>query len=91
MITLSSNIVTQLKLIIFGTVAMKKTHFNYLQLGLLCAVMTQPVIAIEKLTDSLDHWQNVYRYGNATQVDDELQLISTGNWFLLSKKTVWRF
>lgn len=29
-------------------------------------------------------WQNVYNYGEASFVDDEIHLISTGNWFYLT-------
>lgn len=38
------------------------------------------------LSDSLDHWHNVYDYGEAALSGDEIHLISTGNWFFLTKK-----
>ncbi len=41
--------------------------------------------AAETLSDSLDNWKNVYPYGEVKKSGESLALISTGNWFLLSK------
>ncbi|MER2490516.1 3-keto-disaccharide hydrolase [Catenovulum sediminis] len=38
------------------------------------------------LSQSLENWQNIYEYGDAKLVGDEMHLISSGNWFYLSKK-----
>jgi hypothetical protein len=40
----------------------------------------------ENLTEGKHQWQNVYGYGDAKFVDDEIHLISTGNWFYLTSK-----
>jgi hypothetical protein len=40
----------------------------------------------ESLNTSLLNWQNVYNDGEAKIVDNEIHLISTGNWFYLTKK-----
>ncbi|GLR72158.1 3-keto-disaccharide hydrolase [Agaribacter marinus] len=45
----------------------------------------------QRLDQDLSVWQNIYDYGEITQEDDELLLISTGNWFLLSKQQYENF
>ena len=40
----------------------------------------------QNLNASLLNWQNVYNDGEAKIVDNEIHLISTGNWFYLTKK-----
>ncbi|AWB65394.1 DUF1080 domain-containing protein [Saccharobesus litoralis] len=54
-----------------------------ISLSLSACVSTQ---SSQRLDNNLDAWQNVYKYGEARIVDDEIHLISTGNWFLLSKQ-----
>lgn len=59
-----------------------KTLVSSASLGLLLTFN----VAAETLSDSLEHWKNVYPYGEVKKSGENLELISTGNWFLLSKK-----
>lgn len=49
-----------------------------------CTSVQQP--EGQRLDTDLSHWQNVYDYGEATLVDDGIALMSTGNFFYLSKQ-----
>jgi len=40
----------------------------------------------EYLVADASDWQNIYPYGKAIHVNNEIQLISTSNWFYLTKK-----
>lgn len=56
--------------------------------GLLMSCMSQLVIAedVSLIDPQLSQFQNVYAYGEAKVVNDEIEINSTGNFFLLTKK-----
>ncbi len=63
---------------------------SILGLSLACLLVactsTEEPTRTENLTQGAHQWQNVYNYGEAAFKNNEIELISTGNWFYLTKK-----
>lgn len=76
--TRRSNIVSVIRSLLFGSV--------------LVSVSVSAVAEELSLIDpQLNQFQNVYDYGKAEVINDEIQLYSTGNFFLLTKKVYKNF
>jgi hypothetical protein len=65
--------------------------------GLLCgltlvsAAYSSQAEDVSLIDSQLSEFQNVYAYGEAKVVNDEIEIYSTGNFFLLTKKTYKNF
>jgi hypothetical protein len=64
-----------------------------LAFGLALLSITQSVLAdeVSLIDPQLNQFQNVYAYGDAAVVDDMIEINSTGNFFLVTKKTYRNF
>ncbi|EWH10497.1 secreted glycosyl hydrolase [Catenovulum agarivorans DS-2] len=66
---------------------LKKLTFTSLFILLAsCSLNTSQKKPNVLLSESLTHWHNVYADGEAKIVDNEIHLISHGNWFFLTKE-----
>lgn len=75
-----------------GRIVIKKIITSCFIIGLsACALTSKSSNTVTTLSDSLTHWENVYSDGEAKIVKNEIQLISNGNWFFLSKKQYSNF